>query len=190
MISFAVSTASTTKRKRRPPQGFFDDDDDDEPDDAGMLDSQDEAQWKLMDEGTALASEGRYAEALVKFEAITDTDAVVYEARAQVLMALDRDFEAVTASEAATRLAPDWSVAFWTLARARRQLGEPDTAVQAFDRALGLDPENTDLQREVHECRALQRRLDGARHDILSSDSYNDEVRRCKAQLRPVTTST
>jgi tetratricopeptide (TPR) repeat protein len=63
----------------------------------------------------------------------------IHESRAQVFLALDRDFEAVRAAESSTNLDPSWAEGWLTLGRAQHNLGEPALAAASFQTALELN---------------------------------------------------
>lgn len=150
----------------------------------------------LQAQGNALAEQGRFAEALKKFDAALalEPTAALLELRSQALMALDMDFEAILAAEAAAKLAPDWSEAHLTLARARLNLGEVIGASESFSRAARLDPTNDDLRSEMRRCEELREHIEDAyAHEIERARRVQDpaaaEVVRCKAALRKVSLS-
>lgn len=68
-----------------------------------------------------------------------DTLAKLFEMRCQVLLEIGgREWAAVQAADRATRLAPEWHVAWTSLARAQRELGEPSLAAASFAASLRL----------------------------------------------------
>lgn len=150
----------------------------------------------LQAQGCALAEQGKFREALKKFDAALalEPTAARLELRSQTLMALDMDFEAILAAEAAAKLAPDWSEVHLTLARARLNLGEVIRASESFSRAARLDPTNDDLRLEMRRCEELRQQIDDAyAHEMERARSAHDptaaEVVRCKAALRKVSLS-
>ncbi|KAK6114939.1 hypothetical protein DH2020_007208 [Rehmannia glutinosa] len=97
-------------------------------------------------QGNKLAEDGKYREALGKWEtAITlmPERAVLHEQKAQVLLELG---DAWNALRAATR-------AWITLGRAQLNFGEPDSAIESFDKALAIKPDSEakdDRQAALH----------------------------------------
>ena len=110
--------------------------------------------------GVAAAEAGDLAAALREFaaSAALRPSAAALEMRAQVLLMLGRDFEAVRDAERAARLAPDWPDAWLTLARANLNLGEPRIAVDALRRLEDVAPGHAALASELPEALALAAR--------------------------------
>ncbi|XP_062905703.1 tetratricopeptide repeat protein 33 isoform X3 [Mobula hypostoma] len=85
---------------------------------------------RLKDEGVFLSENGRYWEAIGRWDEaiqLTPDCAALYEMKAQVLMILNEVFQAVQAAETAVRLNPQWWEAWQTLGRAQLSLGERGT---------------------------------------------------------------
>ncbi|GBF88735.1 hypothetical protein Rsub_01636 [Raphidocelis subcapitata] len=100
-------------------------------------------------------------------------DAPLHEMRAQVLLALGRDFEAVQAAERACQLDPSFAAAWLTRARANRNLGEPQIAVECLGRLAELEPGHEALRAELPEARMLASRCaaaGGVRMHVLGGD--------------------
>ncbi|KAE9615281.1 hypothetical protein Lal_00048358 [Lupinus albus] len=96
-------------------------------------------------QGDNLALNGKYREALGKWEtAITLAPdvAVLHEQKSQVLLEIGDAWNALKAATRATELEPSWAEAWVTLARAQLNFGEPDNAIESFDRALALKPDH------------------------------------------------
>lgn len=66
--------------------------------------------------------------------AVDPSDAALFEMLAQAAMAVCEDFRAVQFAAEATRLAPDWSAASHTLARAHLNFGELSLARANIDK--------------------------------------------------------
>lgn len=92
----------------------------------------------------------------------------VLSQRAQVLLEIDRVWDAVQAATEACRCAPQWDAAHLTLARAQLCFGEPRLALSSMDTALGclLMSETTDasalsdIQHEAEEVESILLRQD------------------------------
>ncbi|MQL82051.1 hypothetical protein Taro_014539 [Colocasia esculenta] len=100
-------------------------------------------------QGDQLAEEGKYREALGKWEAalmLTPDKAVLHEQKAQILLELGDAWNALKAASRATQLEPSWAEGWVTLARAQLNFGEPEASVESFDRALALKPNSEDAQ--------------------------------------------
>ncbi|XP_075480589.1 uncharacterized protein LOC142521248 isoform X1 [Primulina tabacum] len=92
-------------------------------------------------QGNKLAEEGKYREALSKWEtAITlmPGRAVLHEQKAQVLLELGDAWNALKAAARAAELEPTWAEAWITVGRAQLNFGEPDSAIESFDKALAI----------------------------------------------------
>ncbi|KAL7246143.1 hypothetical protein ACSBR2_001307 [Camellia fascicularis] len=95
-------------------------------------------------QGNKLAEDGRYHEALGKWEAaitLMPERAVLHEQKAQVLLEIGEAWNALKAATRATELEPSWAEAWITLGRAQLNFGEPDNAIESFDRALAIKPD-------------------------------------------------
>ncbi|XP_072272736.1 tetratricopeptide repeat protein 33 [Pyxicephalus adspersus] len=106
---------------------------------------------RLKDEGALLALNGRYSEAIKKWdEGIQSTpeDATLYEMKSQSLLCLHEIFPAVQAAETAVKRNPHFVEAWQTLGRAQLGLGEIALAIRSFQIAIHLCPSNTELWEE------------------------------------------
>jgi len=93
----------------------------------------------LQRQGDKLAEEGKYHEALSRWEAaltLAPDNAILHEQKAQVLLEVGDAWHALTAATRATELDPLWPEAWVTLGRAQLNFGEPDSAILSFDKAL------------------------------------------------------
>ncbi|EXC04744.1 Tetratricopeptide repeat protein 33 [Morus notabilis] len=85
--------------------------------------------------------------------------AVLHEQKAQVLLEIADAWSALKAAThsgctyhyefeltGATELEPSWAEAWITLGRAQLNFGEPDSAIQSFDRALAIKPDSEEAQ--------------------------------------------
>ncbi|GMH00919.1 hypothetical protein Nepgr_002758 [Nepenthes gracilis] len=103
----------------------------------------------FLEQDNKFAQDGRYLEALRKWEAaitLTPQKAVLHEQKAQVLLEIEDAWGALKAATRATELEPSWSEGWITLGRAQLNFGEPDSAVESFDKALALQPESTEAR--------------------------------------------
>ena len=83
----------------------------------------------------------------------------IHESRAQVFLALDRNFEAVQAADACTKVEPSWGVGWLTLGRSQHNLGEPALAIMSIEKALALGNLGADLAEEANEDLARAKRM-------------------------------
>ncbi|KAJ4700792.1 Tetratricopeptide repeat 33 [Melia azedarach] len=100
-------------------------------------------------QGNKLAEEGKYREALGKWEAslnLMPENAVLQEQKAQVLLEIGDAWSALKAAARATELQPSWAEAWITLGRAQLNFGEPDSAMESFDKALAIKPESVEAR--------------------------------------------
>ncbi|XP_010319699.1 uncharacterized protein [Solanum lycopersicum] len=92
-------------------------------------------------QGNKLAEEGKYREALGKWESallLMPDRAILHEQKAQILLELGETWKALQAATRATELEPSWGEAWVTLGRAQLNYGEPDSAIESLDRALAI----------------------------------------------------
>ncbi|KAJ8464341.1 hypothetical protein OPV22_026893 [Ensete ventricosum] len=126
-------------------------------------------------QGNQLAEDGKYHEALGKWEAaltLEPKDAVLHEQKAQVLLELGDSWNALKAATQATELQPSWFEAWLTLGRAQLNFGEPDSAIQSFDRALKIKPDHEDAQADRDTAhRLVKRRRQLEASDLKVADS-------------------
>jgi len=165
----------------------------------------------LCDRGTQLAIDGEYGDArqvlasalslaTTKDCGSTPSDiSIVSEMLAQLFLELEMVWEAVTLSEKAVSLRPDWATAWITLARSRRECGEILEAQTAFRRAQELNPSEEEAhivreelaevdlyvaRRKQHELEDLFR-LEQARNGGGGSAIDEEiEVLTCKMNLK------
>ncbi|KAE8701792.1 hypothetical protein F3Y22_tig00110505pilonHSYRG00174 [Hibiscus syriacus] len=102
--------------------------------------------WRWVGENTLskveiFSKDGKYREALGKWEValnLIPEHAVLFEQKAQVLVELGDAWSALKAATRAPELEPSWAEALVTLGRAQLNFGEPDSAIESFDRALAI----------------------------------------------------
>lgn len=100
-------------------------------------------------QGDKLAEDGRYREALGKWEAalmLLPEKGVLHEQKAQVLLEIGDAWSALKAATRATELEPSWAEAWITLGRTQLNFGEPDSAIISFDKALAIKPDSKEAQ--------------------------------------------
>ncbi|XP_053155150.1 tetratricopeptide repeat protein 33 isoform X2 [Hemicordylus capensis] len=105
----------------------------------------------LKDEGAILAENGRYREAVHKWDEalqLSPEDATLYEMKSQVLLSLHEMFPAVHAAEMAVQRDPHSWEAWQTLGRAQLGLGEITLAIRSFQIALHICPASPELWSE------------------------------------------
>ncbi|KAF0932188.1 hypothetical protein E2562_008717 [Oryza meyeriana var. granulata] len=120
--------------------------------------------------GNKLAEEGKYHEALGKWEAaltLMPNNAILHEQKAQILLELGDAWRALAAATRATELDPSWPEAWVTLGRAQLNFGEPDSAILSFDKALAIKPDYD----EAKSDRETAARLVKKRGQLHSSGS-------------------
>eukprot|EP01018_Ginkgo_biloba_P020901 Gb_34484 [translate_table: standard] len=121
---------------------------------------------RFQSQGNNLAEEGKYGEALGKWEAalaLTPERAVLHEQKAQVLLEIGETWKALKAATRATELQPSWPEAWVTLSRAQLNFGEPELSYRSTKKALELQPHCKDAQADMEAAQCLmanKRRLE------------------------------
>ncbi|XP_021718173.1 tetratricopeptide repeat protein 33-like [Chenopodium quinoa] len=125
------------------------------------------------EQGNKLAEDGKYREALGKWEAaitLMPEKAVLHEQKAQVLLEVGDSWGALKAATRATELDPSWAEAWTTLGRAQLNFGEPDSAIETFDNALALKPELAEAQEDRQTALQLVKKRKHLHSSGLSTD--------------------
>ncbi|KAG8378213.1 hypothetical protein BUALT_Bualt08G0114400 [Buddleja alternifolia] len=123
--------------------------------------------------GNKLAEEGKYREALGKWESaitLVPERAVLHEQKAQILLELGEAWSALKAAARATELEPKWAEAWITLGRAQLNFGEPDSAIESFDKALAIKPDSMEAKDDRQTASHLVKRRKQLHSTGLSSD--------------------
>ncbi|XP_021760910.1 tetratricopeptide repeat protein 33-like [Chenopodium quinoa] len=126
------------------------------------------------EQGNKLAEDGKYREALGKWEAaitLMPEKAVLHEQKAQVLLEVGDSWGALKAATRATELDPSWAEAWTTLGRAQLNFGEPDGAIETFDKALALQPELAEAQEDRQTALQLVKKRKHLHSSGLSADT-------------------
>lgn len=106
---------------------------------------------RLKQEGVRLAEEGKFWQAIARWEEALSArpeDARLWEMKAQALVQLHEWEGAVVAAERAVSLEKTWWAAHQTLGRAHLGLGRLEEARRCFQRAVHLHPEDEELRKE------------------------------------------
>ncbi|KAK2659398.1 hypothetical protein Ddye_005931 [Dipteronia dyeriana] len=112
-------------------------------------------------QGNKLAEDGKFREALGKWEAalnLMPENAVLHEQKAQVLLEVGDAWNALKAAIRATELKPSWTEAWITLGRAQLNFGEPDSAMESFDKALAIKPDSEEARYDKQTALHLVKR--------------------------------
>ncbi|XP_031281597.1 tetratricopeptide repeat protein 33 [Pistacia vera] len=125
-------------------------------------------------QGNKLAEDGKYREALGKWEAalnLMPENAVLHEQKAQVLLEIGDAWNALKAATRATELEPSWAEAWITLGRAQLNFGEPDSAMESFDKALAMKPDSEEARDDRKTAFHLVKRRKQLHLSGLDSDT-------------------
>ncbi|PIN16484.1 hypothetical protein CDL12_10865 [Handroanthus impetiginosus] len=142
-----------------------------------LSDEEDEKRKSLAQDfeaqGNKLAEEGKYREALGKWETaitLTPERAILHEQKAQVLLELGEAWNALKAATRATELEPGWAEAWMTLGRAQLNFGEPDCAIESFEKALAIKPDSMEAKDDRQTALHLVKRRRQLHSTGLSSN--------------------
>ena len=106
---------------------------------------------RLKKEGVTLAEEGKYWQAINRWDnalSLDPSEPSVFEMKAQALIALHEWLPAIAAAGEAVRLKPNWFIGHQTLGRAQMGLGEVELAVKSFQKAVHLNPDDEELRKD------------------------------------------
>ena len=147
-VAFALPASKRSRLSRPTTASEPDDDDDDEHCESTT------SALRFQEEGAAKAMADDWEGALQCFSAAVQHDptcAAAHEQRAQILLEMGRDWQAVQASHTACSLAPQWGDAWLTLARCQFNYGEPALALASAETAIALGCTESDcaLRREL-----------------------------------------
>jgi len=169
-MKFSIGTMATKRRRTTAPLPAFSSEGDGSDSESVRCSARVSSEAAKV-KGNALASEGDFSGALTAFdtsirllqvepleesntEPRAQREAVLHELQAQVLMALERDWDAVCAAKRATEMHPAWPDAWVTQGRAQMNLGEPALAKVSFATALEHNDEHAEATAEL--ARATQ----------------------------------
>jgi len=106
---------------------------------------------RLKKEGSALAEEGRFWEAITRWNEallINDKDAALLEMKAQALIQVHEWEPAIELAESAVKVDKTWWVGYQTLGRAQLGVGEVGGALRNFKVAFHLNPGDQEIWTE------------------------------------------
>ncbi|KAJ0976849.1 hypothetical protein J5N97_012323 [Dioscorea zingiberensis] len=131
-------------------------------------------------EGDRLAEDGKFRQALVKWEAaltLLPDKAILHEQKAQVLLEIGEVWKALKAATRATELEPSWAEAWITLGRAQLNFGEPDLSIESFNRALAIKPGNKEALADRGTAIHLVKNREQLQSSGLNSVAHRYNVR-------------
>lgn len=196
MTSFSIKKKSSLKSIKPPFAICEDDEEDDGEIDFSSTDMLVRGDGCSTSEackvnGCFHAEQGRSSEALKCFQqaiTLSPSNHILYELKAQVLLAEGIYLDAIHSCEKSIELFPSWSESHLTLARCFREFGEVYAALNSIHKALQFDPTSEEIRTELTEIGELVRRADAARSDhtncLQCAGSLEEqEVSRCFLNL-------
>jgi len=129
---------------------------------------------RLKKEGTILAEEGKYWQAINRWDnalSLDPSDETVFEMKAQALINLHEWIPAIRAAEQCIKLKTNWYIGHQTLGRAQMGLGEVELAVRSFEEAVHLNPGDQELRKDD-----LEWSLDLLKQKRLKSENGNEKA--------------
>jgi len=133
---------------------------------------------RLKQEGSALAEESRFWEAINRWDEallVNSQDAKLLEMKAQALIQLHEWTPAIEFAEQAIKAQNTWWVGYQTLGRAHLGLGEVQLALRNFQIAAHLNPDESEIWTEdIAWARHLI--TEGEKRQLLLSTAGEEEV--------------
>ncbi|KAL3903263.1 MAG: hypothetical protein SGPRY_011746 [Prymnesium sp.] len=105
-----------------------------------------------MRNGDPVAARAFYSEALEVPEVPQQVRAALYGNRTACLLALNQPELAAADAERALELVPGWVKGHFRLGCARESMGDLEGARRAFEAALELEPDNTEIKARLGKC--------------------------------------
>eukprot|EP00041_Stephanoeca_diplocostata_P021571 m.504074 g.504074 ORF g.504074 m.504074 type:complete len:151 (-) comp21855_c0_seq7:2456-2908(-) len=132
-------------------------------------------------EGVVLAESEKFQSAVGRWnQAIecTPDRHTLHEMKAQALLEIGENFQAIQSASRATQLQPMWPPGWMTLARGQMALGELDLALSTFQHVLALADLPPDAAEETTEDIAFVHKLIRSRDALLQGDAAHSALYR------------
>merc|ERR1712008_270886 len=109
------------------------------------------------------------------------TGSALFEYHGQVLLEMDRDFEAIRACQSAILLDAERAVNWLTLSRAEMNFGDPFQALKSISRAIELDYEDNEIIEHYSVCGKLKelKQIGKMTDDVLTRRLVQQECGKC-----------
>merc|ERR1712008_458006 len=120
------------------------------------------------------------------------TGSALFEYHGQVLLEMDRDFEAIRACQSAILLDAERAVNWLTLSRAEMNFGDPFQALKSISRAIELDYEDNEIIEHYSEVYAVCSKLKEMNQigkmtdDVLTRRLVQRECGKCGKDVKTV----
>ncbi len=182
----SISAVSKQHKQRTPVAAFSDE--------AEAATDVEVTSETLQAAGEAFAAAGELTKALTRFDGAlrllppgmsTVREATLHEHRSQILLSLDRSFDAISAAEQAILLLPAWAAAWLSLGRAQLNLGEAAMATKSLARCLELDPSCAESHDDLDRATAMELKLSKLNEDGRAASRRSSS----EAQLAEVCTA-